>query len=62
MNQNKCKKLPQYRTVKLPIQDDTWSDFIKLVKKRKQFKGGAIVSLIENELKKEELKKDIDTP
>ena len=52
MKNDKCKKLPQYRTVKLPISDITWNSFIKLTKQRKQFKGGAIVSLIENELKK----------
>lgn len=50
MNKKECKKIPQYRTVKLPINDETWNSFINLVDKRKQFKGGAIVSLIEQEL------------
>lgn len=62
MQTNQCKKLPHYRTVKLPIKEETWNSFINLVEKRKQFKGGAIVSLIEKELEKENSQLDIDAP
>ena len=52
MKEKKSNKLHQYKTVKLPIDDITWESFVKLIKSRKQFKGGAIVELIENELDK----------
>lgn len=58
MDKNKSKKLPQYKTVKLPIDDGTWNKFVKLIKNRKQFKGGAIVELIENEVANSELTKN----
>jgi len=44
--------LHYYKTVKLPIDDVVWESFVKLIKSRTQFKGGAIVELIENELDK----------
>lgn len=62
MTKKQCNKLPQYKTVKLPIDDKTWNQFVILTKTRKQFKGGAIVELIENELAKHNQNTDTHKP